>query len=155
MLERAPVEKPQLLSIIKEGVFPPGGVGEAFTDVSTGGSRPRSEHTPAWCGEMPHYLQGPGKDTELQKSSGWDAFLFCWLCSGWYLDPSGTAAEGAPLRLSSGRLPALVCLVSSLASNAQTHSRVVADARKWWWWVLLCSLETPKCTDACPCKQLA
>lgn len=23
------------------------------------------------------------------------------------------------------------------------------------WWVLLCSLETPKCTDACPCKQLA
>lgn len=83
VLQRAPVENLQLLSIIKDTSVSPRqdlrGV-YMLTDACTGGchrslSR-ESQWTPVCRREIAHYLQPPLNDTEFQEWSSWKGFFF-------------------------------------------------------------------------------
>lgn len=129
VLQRAPVENLQLLSIIKDTSVSPRqdlrGV-YMLTDVSTGGchrslSR-KSQWTPVSRREIAHYLQPPLNDTEFQEWSSWKGFFSLLalqqLLTGAISSRSRGSAAPPVIRMA---LNACLCSLPSRTERANKH----------------------------------
>lgn len=135
VLQRAPVENLQLLSIIKDTSVSPRqdlrGV-YMLTDVSTGGCHrslsPKSQRTPVCRREIAHYLQPPLNDTEFQEWSSWKGFFSLLALQQLLTGAISSRSRGsaAPLRAAPPvirmALNACLCSLPSRTERANKHT---------------------------------